>query len=629
MIGESPTRPWRLLVMPPVEVAAARSPLASSATAPTVPCDTSGIRSETLVPCCSHASCRRRSSVRSCRLGTRGKFSSSANSSAPSPTRSTWRDFSITRRARSTGFLTWRTAATAPAFCRAPLMTAASSSTQPSRVRAAPRPALKSGSSSSMRTAVVTASRLAPPRSRIAKPPSSARARLAWYSATRALETSSRGIAPAPPCMAIACMALDAVAQRQIRISELVDIRPGARGDEPARGHLVLGAVHRVDRDELAAGKITGAETARGRRAAHHERVVAVVEAHDDELQIVLIGPEPRDLVVRDGAAEHAERGARALFEGVVDGLEPHAPRIMRTRMQAAIAGGEDSRVGGAAELIDRDAIGAVKAGGTGQLIGGRNADANDHKIRRVLGSVLAQHRVCAAARGVLGDGAHARVAADPDTVARMFRLHERGHLRAGHAIHGAIGHLEYGDLQAKLAAGRRDFKSDVAAADDHNPPAGCKLGANGLDVAQCAQEIHTGKLRARCRQRPGPAAGCEEQLIVSMRRAVIDAHALRGAFDMRHAVREVRFDRMLRVEVRRGGGEPLRRERAREVLLRKGWTLIGPRILLTQQNDRARAALAAQGLNGGGGGLAGADNDDSRARHGWRIAGRTVAHQA
>src|SRR6218665_3639347 len=37
MSGESPTRPTRLLVMPPVEVAAARWPCMSSATAPTVP----------------------------------------------------------------------------------------------------------------------------------------------------------------------------------------------------------------------------------------------------------------------------------------------------------------------------------------------------------------------------------------------------------------------------------------------------------------------------------------------------------------------------------------------------------------------------------------------------------------
>src|SRR5260370_268403 len=38
MMGESPTRPAFLFVVPPVEVAAARLPFLSSATAPTVPC---------------------------------------------------------------------------------------------------------------------------------------------------------------------------------------------------------------------------------------------------------------------------------------------------------------------------------------------------------------------------------------------------------------------------------------------------------------------------------------------------------------------------------------------------------------------------------------------------------------
>ncbi|MNY77357.1 hypothetical protein D3C86_2172290 [compost metagenome] len=37
IIGESPTLPYFLFVIPPVEVAAARFPFLSSATAPTVP----------------------------------------------------------------------------------------------------------------------------------------------------------------------------------------------------------------------------------------------------------------------------------------------------------------------------------------------------------------------------------------------------------------------------------------------------------------------------------------------------------------------------------------------------------------------------------------------------------------
>src|SRR5437870_11376394 len=50
------------------------------------------------------------------------------------------------------------------------------------------------------------------------------------------------------------------------RIGELVGVGPDVRGDELARGHLVLGLVDGVDGDELAAAQVAGAEAARGRR---------------------------------------------------------------------------------------------------------------------------------------------------------------------------------------------------------------------------------------------------------------------------------------------------------------------------------------------------------------------------
>src|SRR5205807_9240750 len=62
MIGESPTRPYCLFVVPPVDVPAARLPAASSATAPTVPCRVS---SSDLIAACGLA-CRCCSLSNSC-----------------------------------------------------------------------------------------------------------------------------------------------------------------------------------------------------------------------------------------------------------------------------------------------------------------------------------------------------------------------------------------------------------------------------------------------------------------------------------------------------------------------------------------------------------------------------------
>ena len=76
-----------------------------------------------------------------------------ANASAPLPASNTCRLFSITARAASTGLRMRRTAATAPARSRSPSITEASISISPSALKHEPRPALKSGESSSTITA--------------------------------------------------------------------------------------------------------------------------------------------------------------------------------------------------------------------------------------------------------------------------------------------------------------------------------------------------------------------------------------------------------------------------------------------------------------------------------------------
>ena len=119
---------------------------------------------------------------------------STANCSAPAPTIIMWGLRSITRRARRIGFRTRLTAATAPAFSVVPSMMIASSSTWPSRLRCAPVPASKIGSSSNTTIAASTASIAEPPRSSTRQPASSARR----HPARHAL-TASSGNAPGAP----------------------------------------------------------------------------------------------------------------------------------------------------------------------------------------------------------------------------------------------------------------------------------------------------------------------------------------------------------------------------------------------------------------------------------------------
>src|ERR1051325_7871132 len=207
MIGVSPMRPYILFVVPPVDVAAARLPLWSSATAPTVPKRFSSARSSSACgfPSCSfsNSSCNafQRRSVQKYDGSTISNPIFVANSSAPRPAIITCFDFSITARAAVIGFLMIATPATEPAFFVFPSMIAASSSFFPSCVNTAPFPALKSGESSMKRTVASTASRLEPPLARTACPICSASLSAARYSRSRSSVMFLRLIVPAPPCI--------------------------------------------------------------------------------------------------------------------------------------------------------------------------------------------------------------------------------------------------------------------------------------------------------------------------------------------------------------------------------------------------------------------------------------------
>jgi histidinol-phosphate aminotransferase len=113
---------------------------------------------------------------------------SRANRHAPSAHNSTCSPSSSTARAMSMGWRALAMAATPPKRSRVPSMTAASASTSPSRVNTEPTPALNSGSSSSTRTAAMTASSADPPRASSSRP-----ARVAASQPARAASWSSWG----------------------------------------------------------------------------------------------------------------------------------------------------------------------------------------------------------------------------------------------------------------------------------------------------------------------------------------------------------------------------------------------------------------------------------------------------
>src|SRR5687768_5858753 len=82
-------------------------------------------------------------------------------------------------------------------------------------------------------------------------------------------------------------------------------------GDPAAPAHEVLGAVDRVDCDQLTLQQVIDGEATAGGIAPYDGLVVALRQAHDLQLDVVLVRPEPRHVVVpRVLAAEARPRDA-------------------------------------------------------------------------------------------------------------------------------------------------------------------------------------------------------------------------------------------------------------------------------------------------------------------------------
>src|SRR5579862_580055 len=378
------------------------------------------------------------------------------------------------------------------------------------------------------------------------------------------------------------------------RIRQLVHVRARVRRDQLPRGHLVLRCVDAVERDELAGAQITHAKAARSRRAARDHGVVPLTDAHDDEFEIVLIGPEPRHFVVARRSTEQVVADCRALLEGIIDGFESQTPAVVSARMVGTVARSPDRLVGRATALIGDDAILAVESGSRRNLIGRQHADTDDNEVSRMLGPGFRQHRAHATRAGIAGERAYLLVAENAYTVARVLGLIKGGQQAAGHAVHDAVGHLEHDHLEPELARARSDLEADVAAADDHQSPTGRTMRANAVGIGDRSQVVHAGELAAGNRQGTRPAARREYQCVVLDQSAVIEPHALLAAQYLADAPPAQYLHAVLAVVLGWSQQQPVTLERTGQILLGERWALIGKPRLIAHQAQLSREALAA-----------------------------------
>ena len=159
---------------------------------------------------------------------------------------------------------------------------------------------------------------------------------------------------------------------------------------------------------------------------------------------------------------------------------------------------------------------------------------------------------------GIARQGTHSRVTDNPDAVSGVLFFIERGNFRARHAVHHAVGHLQYGDIQPQLACGGRDFEADVAAAYNDQTFPRSEVRTDSFNIRDTTEVMHATQISARRGELAGFATGGKQQSVVSQRRAVIESESLPGSCNLLDSPAEMSLHAMICVELRGPNHQPI-----------------------------------------------------------------------
>src|SRR5882757_20680 len=143
---------------------------------------------------------------------------------------------------------------------------------------------------------------------------------------------------------------------------------------------------------------------------------MSLTQTHDDHLQVILIGPEPRYLVVNSRRTEQIVSGARRLLERIVDRLQADPPPVVTVRMISAVTSGVDSRIRRPAIFIHYDAVRAFDAGSYREFVGSQYANSNNHNVGRMLSAIGGDHGLHAPRLGITNERLNLRIRNDANT---------------------------------------------------------------------------------------------------------------------------------------------------------------------------------------------------------------------
>jgi putative membrane protein len=394
-------------------------------------------------------------------------------------------------------------------------------------------------------------------------------------------------------------------ARRLLRADELLDLAhalPGVHGhgrQDPA--------VLRPERHELQ-----GLD-----RAGDHDLVVGVRAGHEAQVlhaDVVLVGVEVRQLVVRVLGAEHRPRRVRAGVERGLPMLDADRPPVVEGRDAGDVAGRPDVRAAGAQRAVHGDPAAEVAAAQADSGVD-READVRGRADRDEDGvgvDALAVLGLDAGGLAVLAeDAGDLGAAAQVHAVVGVELGEDQAHLGAEDAFERLRAVPEDRDVAAELAGGGGDLHADPAVADDGGLLGGAEGGGEEVGLLDGAEQVHALEVRAGDGERARAGAGGEQELLVVDGGAVGEGEPPGGGVEAGGGLAGAQVG-VLGVPVF-VDGEHLRAVGvAAEVVLRERGPLVRAVGLAGDDGEIAVVAFAAECLRGSGGGEA-ASHDDER----------------
>lgn len=261
------------------------------------------------------------------------------------------------------------------------------------------------------------------------------------------------------------------------------------------------------------------------------------------------------------------------------------------------VAHGEDVGIAGAQGGVDlHAAVGHREPGPFGQFDVG-------------LGAYRDKHRVGGDGRAVGQGQAGGVTVLDSDAVHLGFQSQIHAVVAVQVGEQGPDGFAECGqqrllrgfhdgDGEVALSCAGRNLQADPAGTHHRE---GRTLGQDGIEsdgVGVAAQVVHSGGISAGDRRPTRSRTGCQQELVVDQRRAVVEADGVRGDVQRFHLCVEPQVNMVRPVPVRVLHGEVGQRLLTGQEILRQRRTLVGQVFFLGEHHDPPVKALLAQSFH-------------------------------